>query len=144
MAKVKLPALSGVASGKLGDIVFAQRYGQTIARLRTKPTNPNTPSQQVVRHNLSALSQAWRGSGSMIRNGKVQVRRYDSTTGAYVEDEIDILTTQEKSQWEQYAQRTKGYKAFGRLAFIGTNIKRLKEGADIMRTPNTGSGASGG
>jgi len=54
MAKVSIPALSGTASGKIGDVVFFRRWGQDIARIRVKPANPRTFKQQTVRHNLAA------------------------------------------------------------------------------------------
>lgn len=140
MAKVILPALSGQARGKIGDIVFFTRYGQQIARVRVKPTNPNTMLQQITRHNLKALSQAFKGSGDAVftrQDGSqyVVLKKYDTETQSWVDTEFNILTSTEKQAWELEGQRRKGYKAYGRLTFIGDNIRLLKQGQNPKRTP---------
>ncbi|MEM4863432.1 MAG: hypothetical protein QW706_09695 [Candidatus Nezhaarchaeales archaeon] len=140
VAKVTLPALSGRASGKLGNVVFFVRYGQQIARIRVKPTNPNTMLQQITRHNLRALSQAYKGSGSAVSvrgdgSAYVVLKKYDMSTGDWVDVEFDVLTHEEKQAWEMEGQRRKGYRAYGRLAFIGDNIRLLRRGQDPRRTP---------
>lgn len=140
MAKITLPALSGQARGKIGDIVFFQRYGKQLARLRVKPSNPNTLAQQITRHNLKALSQAFKGSGDAVKvrqdNTKyVVLKKYNAQTQSWVDVEFDILTAMEKQAWEAEGQRRKGYRAYGRLAFIGDNMRLLKQGQDPRRAP---------
>lgn len=137
MAKVVLPALSAEASGKLGSIVFMKRYGQAIARIRTKPANPRTPSQVWVREQLAKLSQAYKGSGSYVledANGKyVMLKKRVGMD--YVEVRFDVLSDTERAMWEDYAMKTGKPRQFGRLAFTGMNIKRLSMGQDPTRTP---------
>lgn len=59
MALLKLgPAVSGI-SGSIGGTTFARnRYG-AYARARTKPVNPNSPRQQLVRSAMSACRALW-------------------------------------------------------------------------------------
>jgi len=149
MAKVNIPLLSGSASGKLGDIVFFRRYGQNIARARVKPSNPNTLKQQVVRYNLSALSQAWKGAGDLVQtddsqgsitgtpNAKyVMLRKFDLNTSSYVEVPFIVLNTTERQAWIDYATQTlKKPTPWGRLSFIGQNISLLRNNQDPIRTP---------
>lgn len=148
MAKIIMPLLSGGASGKLGDIVFFQRYGQAIARQRVVPANPNTIKQQVVRHNLSALAQAWKGSGSGVLQDDatgtatgtpnayyVKLRKFNPTTTTYSEVNFIVLSSTEKTAWENYAMMQKKVKQWSRLYFIGENIKLLMANQNPKRTP---------
>lgn len=140
MAKVTLPALSGKASGKLGDIVFFTRYGKQLARVRVRPANPNTQAQQITRHNLKALSQAYKGSGIEVKTRPdgskyVILKKLDKGSNSYVDVEFNILTNLEKARWEEEGMRRRGYRAYGRLAFIGDNIRRLREGENPVRMP---------
>jgi len=63
MAKVDLPLLSGNVSGKFADIVFFKRGSVQVARIRVKPSNPNTEKQQIIRSNLKGLGALWRHAG---------------------------------------------------------------------------------
>jgi len=148
MAKVLLPLLSQTASGKFGDIVFFERYGRNIVRRRVKPANPNTIAQQMVRWNLKSLSQAWKGSGDAVyqddANGTVTeipnanyviLKKYDVNASAWVDVPFIVLTDTEKQAWINYAKVVKGYGQFGRLLFIGTNAKALRQGNNPVRTP---------
>lgn len=114
MAKVILPALSSVASGKIGDIVFMRRGGQNIARLRVKPSNPQTAAQTLVRSNLSGLAQAWRFAGTV---GDVPLIKAPSTPVTF-----NYLTPAEKASWMSFQ------------AFVGTNVRLLSEGNDPVRS----------
>jgi len=140
MAKVNLPLLSGFATGKFGNIVFFRRWGQDIARVRVKPSNPKTMKQQIVRHNLASLSGAYSGSGKYVyedNQGKyVILRLYDANTGNIQDVRFAILTEAEKMRWEEYAQmQLKKPKAWGRLAFVGENARRLRMGMQPIRLP---------
>ena len=57
--------LSGVgiteASGKLGGTVFSKNGGGGYCRIKTKPLNGQTSSQNLVRTNLTGLAQSWAG-----------------------------------------------------------------------------------
>lgn len=146
MAKIIMPLLSGSAQGKFGDIVFFRRFGENIARIRVKPTNPNTPAQQVVRHNLSALSQAWKGSGDLVQTDDdsgtitgtpnaqyVVLRKWNGTS--YTEVPFIVLTMTEKGQWQSYAMHHGKPQVFGRIVFIGENQKLLMANQNPKRTP---------
>ncbi|WP_340691125.1 hypothetical protein [Hydrogenobacter thermophilus] len=147
MSKIILPLMSASASGKFGDIVFLRRFGENIARIRVKPSNPNTPAQQTVRHNLSALSQAWKGSGDMVlvdSDGSitgtagasyVKLRKWNPTTKTYTEVSFKVLTNTEKQAWQTYASNQGKPLVFGRTYFIGENQKRLMANQDPVRMP---------
>ena len=149
MAKVNIPLLSGVASGKVGDVVFFRRWGTNVVRTRVKPANPKTPKQQVVRYNLSALSQAWVGSGNLVKQDDasgtitgtpnayyVMLRKWDDNTMTYTEVPFIVLSDAEKQQWIDYARtQLKKPTAFGRLVFIGENAQRLRYNQDPIRVP---------
>lgn len=115
MAKVILPALSSLASGKVGDIVFMRRGGANIARIRVKPSNPNSPAQQVTRGNLSGLATAWKQAGS---TGSVSLVKAPSTPVSF-----NYLTLAEKHTWPSFQ------------AFVGQNVSRLSAGDNPIRTP---------
>jgi len=148
MAKLNIPALSGTASGKIGDIVFFRRFGTNIARIRVKPANPNTPKQQVVRYNLSALSQAWKGSGNLVLTDDatgtvtgtpnanyVNLRKWDSATSSYTEVPFIVLNNTEKQAWINYASSQGKPAPWGRLYFIGQNQTLLMANQNPVRTP---------
>jgi len=141
MAKVRLPALSGIASGKLGDVVFYRRWGTDVVRLRVKPANPNTQMQQLVRWNLSALSQAWKGSGDKVMddgqgNLYVVLKLYDPNTQTVSDVNFNVLTDAERQSWIDYATNVlKKPQAYGRLRFIGDNNSRLRYGQQPIRVP---------
>lgn len=142
MAKVTFPLMSGSVSGKVGDIVFLQRHGQTIVRRRTKPANPNTLKQQVTRENLAALSQAWKGSGKLVieKTTDTGIVRYvvlkkRNVDGTYSEVEFPVLTNDEKSIWEDEAKKLKGYKSYGRMLFVSVNMKLLNTTQNPKRVP---------
>ncbi len=141
MAKVSLPLLSGEVRGRVGDIVFMQRHGQSIARRFTKPRNANTLSQQVVRHNFKALNQAYKGSGDMVQTdtttGKsyVVLWKYDKIAMKYTEIQFEVLTADEKAKWEEYSLKVKGYKALSRNLFIAKNQKLLSNNEEPVRLP---------
>ena len=148
MAKVRIPALSGQASGKIGDVVFFRRFGQDIVRIRTKPANPRTQKQQIVRYNLSALSNAWKGSGPYVKqddaNGTatgtpnalyVELLKYDSTANSTSIVNFIILDQTEKDVWVAYAQSLGKPTPWGRLYFIGQNQQLLYNNQNPVRTP---------
>ena len=137
MAKVNLPLLSGEVRGKLGEIVFTKRYGKQIARRLTKPANPKTLKQQVIRSNLSALSKAWSGKTDLVdANGnKYVILKKKNVDGTYTDVNFNILSNDEKHAWEQHAMKVKGYKQFGRNMFISENLKGLNLGYDAKRQP---------
>jgi hypothetical protein len=65
-------------SGSLGGIVFSHNRGGSYTRIRSIPTNPNTPFQQTVRSAMAALSAMWSG----------------------------VLTQTQRDSWDSYALAT--------------------------------------
>ena len=148
MAKVTMPALSQGASGKVGDVVFFRRWGSNVARIRVKPANPRTFKQTTVRHNLSALSQAWKGSGDLVLQDDatgtatgtpnalyVVLKQYDPATNTTTDVNFIVLDQTEKDAWITYAQNLGKPTPWGRLYFIGQNISLLMSNQAPVRTP---------
>jgi len=134
MAKVTMPLLSGRVSGKVGDIVFFNRWGTQLARMRVKPSNPNTEKQQAVRMDLKGLSQCWAG----VNNVKLLKKNPVEEVGGFIEIFIDVaLTDVEKDKWIEYAQKMGKQRAYARWLFIGQNIQRLMNAQDPIREPVT-------
>lgn len=137
MAKVTVPLLSASASGKLADAVFFRRgdFGINVARLRVVPANPRTQKQQAVRQNVKSLTEIWKTGEAA---NKVFMKR-DPATDTWTPITIaatETFTQTDKDAWTgYYVVSRKGYKIDGRLAFISTNLKRLYEGNDPLKTP---------
>jgi hypothetical protein len=130
MAKVNMPLLSGEVHGKVGEIVFFKRYGKQLARMRVIPTNPRTEKQTAIRQDLSGLSKLWKGEDS------ITLKKYNLATGQYDSIVVDNgLTEAEKEAWRVYATKKGKPSIYGRLLFIGENIRRLVSGLDIIRRP---------
>lgn len=120
MAIVTLPALSAIARGKVGDIVFMRRAGANIARLRVVPANPRTTDQLAVRQNLSGLSTAWRLAGT---TGDVTLLQR-TAPGVWTPVTFAYLTMAERNAWPNFQ------------SFIGANARRLSDGLAPIRTPS--------
>jgi hypothetical protein len=134
MAKVTMPLLSGRVSGKVGDIVFFNRWGTQLARMRVKPSNPKTEKQEAVRTDLKGLSQCWAGTN----NVKLLEKNPIAEVGGFVELSIDTaLTKDEKEKWIEYAQKMGKQTAYARWLFIGQNIQRLMNAQSPIRTPSS-------
>jgi hypothetical protein len=140
MAKIIMPLLSGEARGKIGDIVFTKRYGKTIARKYSRPSQPRTLAQKVVRYNFRALNQIFKGSGDLVYQDttdnkmKVKLWKYDKVAKTYTEIPFEVLSDTEKEAWKNYAMKTKGYKGLARNMFIAANQKLLSNNQNPIRT----------
>jgi len=138
MAKVNLPLMSGKVRNKVGDIVFFPRgdWGITVARIRVKPANPRTNQQQKVRHNLAILSGIWAGR---INAGGQTLYKYNASTGQWTPFVIAATETfgaTEKEAWKDYVVISKqGYKLTYKYSFLSTNIKRLYNNQNPLKTP---------
>lgn len=53
------PTIAAELSGAIGGHVFSHNAGGQYVRVRTVPTNPNSPEQQVVRNAVTQLSNQW-------------------------------------------------------------------------------------
>jgi len=137
MAKVNLPLLSGNAGGKLGDIVFFKRGSVQIARIRVKPSNPRTEKQQLIRHNMKALGEAWRNAG---QNHTVVLKKrvYDSQTGTYTYQDVQFnAQSVDKTAWKQCTLYSRsGFPLKGYQSFTSTNLKRLMSGENPVGKPS--------
>ncbi len=139
MAKLVLPLLSQTASNKVGDVVFFRRgdWGINVARLRVKPANPRTINQVAVRHNISTLTKIWAGRINFSEG----VKFYKKTDTGW--QEITVSPTEtfgmtEKQAWDNYITVSRqGYKLKGKYSFISVNSKRLMEGLNPLKTPET-------
>jgi hypothetical protein len=130
MAMIIMPLLSGEVHGKVGQIVFFKRYGVQLARIRTKPINPNTPKQMAVRSNLAGTSKLWKGEGT------ITLKKYNPADQTWEDVTIEEgLSDTEREAWMEEARRRGKPLPFARLLFIGENAKRLAEGMDIKRVP---------
>lgn len=67
MALVKFGAGIADMRGSIGGTVFARNRAGATARNRTKPTNPNTGLQQVVRQIITLLTTAWSATLSVAQ-----------------------------------------------------------------------------
>lgn len=126
MAKVTGPLFSQSASGKFGDIVFANRKGQNIARVLTSPSNPNTPLQVAVRTNLGGLSKAYgyAGGTAAAPAGSTtlsQINRTDPANPTFTDVLFDYLTVAEADSWIDAQQ------------FIKVNASRLSSNQAPIR-----------
>lgn len=59
MAKVKLSSFLQSVSGRLGKVVFYNRYGREYARVYVKPSNQDTESQRFIRKTFGCAVKAW-------------------------------------------------------------------------------------
>lgn len=69
MALIKTSAVVGEVSGKVGGNVFARNKGGAYVRNYTKPINPGTPDQTLVRSLFSNANQDWRALTDAERTG---------------------------------------------------------------------------
>lgn len=89
MAKVKMPLMSGSASGSFaGTMVFSRSKGRDIVRQLVTPANPNTPAQRLVRNKLAVAAAIM-----AVVNRMLAIR-----TGSLVTDEIGLRTYAEAGQ----------------------------------------------
>ena len=131
MAKVNMPLLSGDVSGKFGSIVFFKRGNLNIARVKVRPSNPNTQKQQIVRENIRNLGILWKNAGT---NTSVTLHKRNSD-GSYT-DITAYATYIDQTAWRNYTIYSKsGYPLKGYQAFIAEALKKLSQGQDPCATP---------
>lgn len=100
-----LSALTSQASGSLRGMTASHNAGGAYLRGRTKPVNPRTAKQTVVRNAMTALSTAWSAT----------------------------LTTAQRLSWTVYAQNItwlnslgQAIKVTGLNAYVSCNTPRLQ------------------
>lgn len=80
----------GLASGKLGDVVFARSNGQQIARIRVIPKNPRTGAQQAQRVRMAAVAAIYRAIRSVLKDSFTIRHGFESSYNAFARNAISI------------------------------------------------------
>lgn len=80
----------GLASGKVGDIVFARSNGQQITRVRVIPKNPRTGKQQAQRVRMAAVSALYRAAREVIKDSFTIRQGFESSFNAFARNAISI------------------------------------------------------
>lgn len=88
MAKSNM--LLGLASGKVGDIVFARSNGQQITRVRVVPKNPRTGRQQAQRVRMAAVSALYRAAREVLRSSFTIRQGFESSFNAFARNAIGV------------------------------------------------------
>jgi hypothetical protein len=135
MAKVNLPLLSAEVSGKFANIVFFKRGAMQIARIKTKPSNPNTEKQRIVRENMKGLGALWKNAGNDYTVTLHKRTTDDSGNVVYQDVQVNAQNL-DRTQWESCTIYNKeGYPLKGYQVFASVNLRRLMEGMDIALKP---------
>lgn len=138
MAKVIMPLLSQLVRNKIGDIVFYRRgdWGINVARIRVKPRNPRTYSQQSNRQNIGTLLKIYLGR---LSPGGAVLYKYDMSTDTWRTITIasnETFTTADMEAWKAYKTVSRqGYVVSEKYAFLSENVKRLKAGLNPLKRP---------
>lgn len=80
----------GLASGKVGDIVFARSNGQQITRVRVIPKNPRTGKQQAQRVRMAAVSALYRAAREVLKDSFTIRQGFESSFNAFARNAIGI------------------------------------------------------
>lgn len=78
----------GLASGKLGDVVFARSNGQQIARVRVIPKNPRTGAQQAQRVRMAAVAAIYRALRLVLKDSFTIRHGFESSYNAFARNAI--------------------------------------------------------
>ena len=81
MSKVDLNPVFEGFTRKMGNLVFYTRRGDTFARRRTSPSNPNSTAQQSVRGAFTYVAELWKGSDGALRTSWERYARGKKYTG---------------------------------------------------------------
>lgn len=80
----------GLASGKVGDIVYARSKGQQIFRVRVTPKNPRTGKQQAQRVRMAAVAALYRAARSVLKDSFTVRHGFESSYNAFSRNAIGI------------------------------------------------------
>lgn len=80
----------GIASGKVGDIVFARAKGQQITRVRVVPNNPRTGKQQAQRVRMAAVAALYRAAREVLKDSFTIRRGFESSYNAFARNAIGM------------------------------------------------------
>lgn len=80
----------GLASGKIGDIVYARSKGQQIFRARVTPKNPRTTRQQAQRVRMAAVAALYRAARTVLKDSFTVRHGYESSYNAFARNAISV------------------------------------------------------
>lgn len=80
----------GLASGKVGDIVFARARGQQITRVRVVPNNPRTARQQAQRVRMAAVAALYRAGREVLKDSFTVRHNFETSYNAFARNAILI------------------------------------------------------
>lgn len=80
----------GLASGKIGDVVYARSRGQQIARVRVVPNNPRTARQQAQRVRIAGVSALYRAAHAILKDSFTIRHGFESSYNAFARNAIGV------------------------------------------------------
>ena len=80
----------GLASGKVGDIVYSRSKGQQIVRVRVTPKNPRTGKQQAQRVRMAAVAALYRAARAVLKDSFTIRHGFESSYNAFSRNAIGI------------------------------------------------------
>lgn len=80
----------GLASGKIGDVVYARSRGQQIARVRVVPNNPRTAKQQAQRVRMAAVAALYRAARPVLKDSFTIRHGFESSYNAFARNAIGL------------------------------------------------------
>lgn len=80
----------GLASGKIGDVVYSRSRGQQIARVRVVPNNPRTSSQQAQRVRMAAVAALYRAARPVLKDSFTIRHGFESSYNAFSRNAIGL------------------------------------------------------
>lgn len=80
----------GLASGKIGDVVYSRSRGQQIARVRVVPNNPRTAKQQAQRVRMAAVAALYRAARPVLKDSFTIRHGFESSYNAFARNAIGL------------------------------------------------------
>lgn len=80
----------GLASGKIGDVVYARSRGQQIARVRVVPNNPRTARQQSQRVRIAGVAALYRAARAILKDSFTIRHGFESSYNAFARNAIAL------------------------------------------------------
>ena len=90
--------LLGVASGKVGDLVFYRAGGEQRTRTRVTPANPRSYNQQVQRSKIAEIVNAYRAMNVLLKETFPNRPTKQSTFNAFSAANMVIAPTLQRSE----------------------------------------------
>lgn len=80
----------GLASGKIGDVVYSRSRGQQIARVRVVPNNPRTARQQSQRVRIAGVAALYRAARAILKDSFTIRHGFESSYNAFARNAIGV------------------------------------------------------